>query len=233
MNTGPWTKLHPLARIIIFLGICLQITLCEDWTSQALVCLGLLMLVIASKVGSTLWRFLIWMNLIGLPGIFLVFILTGYERSQTLSEALAWGMREGVGYALRIEGLFLANLALIGTTSARELMTVFYQRWAPTSVATLLSTAVRFIPVTIIETRRIYDVQRCRCFKMRPWAPRSWLPIIVPLFISQMCRAHETALMMVVRRIGQTGYQGPQRQFRMLDWIATGSAVLIVGYALL
>ena len=75
---------------------------------------------------------------------------------------------------------------------------------------TLLSTAVRFLPLTLTEARRIYDIQRCRGLRLRPWAPRTWLPIIVPLFVSQMCRAHDTSVMLVVRRMATgTGAHRP------------------------
>ncbi len=73
--------------------------------------------------------------------------------------------------------------------------------WIPPAVGTLLSTAVRFLPLSLAEARRIYDIQRCRGLRLRPWAPQSCLPVIVPLFVSQMCRAHDTSVMLVVRRI--------------------------------
>ncbi len=117
-----------------------------------------------------------------------------------------------------------ANLVFISIISTRDIISLFSHRWMPTAAGTLLSTAVRFVPLSLTEARRIYDIQRCRGLRLRPWAPRSWLPIIVPLFVSQMCRAHDTSVMLVVRRI--TGERGrTARRLGSVDWLILGLAL--------
>jgi energy-coupling factor transporter transmembrane protein EcfT len=92
---------------------------------------------------------------------------------------------------------------------------------------------VRFVPLSLMEARRIYDIQRCRGLRLRPWAPRSWLPIIVPLFVSQMCRAHDTSVMLVVRRIVPGNRATPARKLGSVDWLVLGLALVICIQSLL
>ena len=106
-----------------------------------------------------------------------------------------------------------------------EIISLFTRRWIPPAVGTLLSTAVRFLPLTLTEARRIYDIQRCRGLRLRPWAPRSCLPVIVPLFVSQMCRAHDTSVMLVVRRIATVTRGASLWTFGLADLVLLGLAL--------
>ena len=196
-----WSRLHPLTRAMLFTAVGLYAALGSPPAVQIALAAALLAVVLACGVIRTHWRLLLALHLFGLPGAALLFVLAGYERSGRWAEALAWGLPQAARYSLRLECLLLANLALIGTISLRELTELFMHRWVPKAVGLPLLTAVRFIPLTLAESRRIYDVQRCRGLRLRPWRPRTWLPVLVPLFISQMQRAHDTALMLVVRRI--------------------------------
>jgi len=51
------------------------------------------------------------------------------------------------------------------------------------------------------------------------------LPIIVPLFVSQMCRAHDTSVMLVVRRIGTATRGTSPRKFGIADLLVLGMAL--------
>jgi len=222
---GWWTKLHPLTRVALFLTVCLHAATGQDFLPHLMLLCGLLLLVVACGAVTANSRLFILAHLVGLPGTVLLFIAIGYERTHLWSEAISWGVVEAMRYALRVECLLLANLAFIGTTSTREISSLLTHRWMPAAAETLLTTAVRFVPLSLAEARRIYDIQRCRGLRLRPWAPRSWLPMIVPLFVSQMCRAHDTSVMLVVRRIGLQTPATSTRRLRMADLLALGLAL--------
>jgi len=225
MNRAWWTKLHLLTRLALFLIVCLHAALGRELLPQLLLFCGLLLLLFACGAAGPHARLLLWAHLLGLPTTVLLFLVIGYETARSWSEALSWGLVEALRYALRLECLFLANLVFIGITSPQELISLFSRRWIPTAVGTLLSTAVRFLPLTLTEARRIYDIQRCRGLRLRPWAPRTCLPIIVPLFVSQMCRAHDTSVMLVVRRIATGTRATSPRKFGLADLLVLGLAL--------
>jgi energy-coupling factor transporter transmembrane protein EcfT len=225
MTRAWWTKLHLLTRLVLFLIVCLHAALGREFLPQLLLFCGLLLLLFACGAAGPHARLLLWAHLLGLPATVLLFLAIGYETARSWPEAISWGLVEALRYALRLECLFLANLVFIGITSPQEIISLFTRRWIPPAVGTLLSTAVRFLPLTLTEARRIYDIQRCRGLRLRPWAPRSCLPIIVPLFVSQMCRAHDTSVMLVVRRIA-TGTRGTSpRKFGLADLLVLGLAI--------
>ena len=225
MNRAWWTRLHLLTRLALFLTVCLHAALGRGFAPELLLFGGLLLLLFGCGVAGPHARLLIWAHLLGLPGTVLLFFAIGYETTRSWSEAASWGVAEALKYALRLECLFLANLVFIGLTSPREIISLFTRRWIPSAVGTLLSTAVRFLPLTLSEARRIYDIQRCRGLRLRPWAPRTLLPIIVPLFVSQMCRAHDTSVMLVVRRLTTGVRGGPVQKFGLADWLVLGFAL--------
>ncbi len=222
MTRAWWTKLHLLTRLALFLIVCAHAAAGRAFGPQLLLCGGLLLLLFACGAAGPHARLLLWAHLLGLPATVLLFLAIGCETARAWPEALSWGLVEALRYALRLECLLLANLLFIGITSPQEIVALFSRRWVPPAVGTLLSTAVRFLPLSFTEARRIYDIQRCRGLRLRPWAPRTWLPIMVPLFVSQMCRAHDTSVMLVVRRL-TTGARSPApRKLGPADWLLLG-----------
>ena len=227
MTISWWTKLHPLTRLALFLTVCLRAALGEQFLPQFLLFCGLLLLLLTCGTAMPHYRLLIWAHVMGLPATMFLFIAIGYEQTHLWSQSLSWGVVEAARYLLRLECLFLANLVFISITSPREIVSLFSHRWMPAAVGTLLSTAVRFVPITLTEARRIYDIQRCRGLRLRPWALRSWLPIVVPLFVSQMCRAHDMSVMLVVRRMTPGTAISSPRKLGPLDWGVLSLALAI------
>ena len=220
-----WKQLHPGARTAVFLALCMRAALEREWPPQCLLFCGLFVLLIACGAAGSHYRLLFWMHLMGLPGTMLLFIAIGYEQTRNCLDALSWGSIEALRYSLRVENVLLSNLVFISLTSTRELLSLLRHRWVPAPVGTLLSTAVRFVPLSLTEARRIYDVQRCRGLRLRPYAPRTWLPVVIPLFVSQMCRAHDTSIMLVVRRMDAPTTLRRSRSMGTADWLILGLAL--------
>jgi len=232
VNRSWWTSLHLLTRLALFLVVCLHAALGRELLPQLLLFCGLLLLLFASGAAGPHARLLLWAHLLGLPATVLLFFAIGCETARSWSEAASWGLIEALKYALRLECLLLANLVFIGITSPREIISLFARPWLPAAVGTLLSTAVRFLPLSLAEARRIYDIQRCRGLRLRPWAPQSCLPVIIPLFVSQMCRAHDTSVMLVVRRLATGAPITSPRKFGWTDLAILGLALALCLFTL-
>lgn len=224
MTPGPLKTLHPRALLLAFLYVSIYTTVSQHVESLLLVGAGLVCLLIASRPGPKSFRLLFWLNLLGIPGSFCFFLVAGWEVERTLGGAIGWALHPAALYALRLECLIIANLVLVSTIGPRALFALG-PRWLPSGFRTLLVTALRFIPLTMNEAIRICQVQRCRGLKLRIWSPRTWVPIVIPLFLAQMRRAHETALMLTVRGImpGTVSLTEHQR-FRPADWLVLSGA---------
>jgi energy-coupling factor transport system permease protein len=219
--------LHPLTRAGLFLAVGLYAALCERVPVQAALAGVLLAIVVACGAIKPYWRLLVWGHLMGLPAVAILFLLTGYERSGLWADAVPWSLIEVAKYALRLECLLLANVAMIGTISLREMTELLTHRWMPAWLGVPLLAAVRFMPLMLAESHRIYNVQRCRGLRLHPWSPRTWLPVFIPLFIAQMQRAHDTALALVVRRMTPGTQAGSPRRLRPLDYVVLSLAAAL------
>lgn len=105
-------------------------------------------------------------------------------------------------------------------------------------IAMMMSIALRFIPVLTEETDRIMRAQKARCadFDCKNLFKRikSYVPILVPLFISAFRRANDLATAMEARayRGGDGRTKMKPLKYKAGDWIAYTS-MLIYGIAAL
>lgn len=105
-------------------------------------------------------------------------------------------------------------------------------------IAMMMSIALRFIPVLTEETDRIMRAQKARCadFDSKNLFKRikSYVPILVPLFISAFRRANDLATAMEARayRGGDGRTKMKPLKYKAGDWIAYTS-MLIYGIAAL
>lgn len=201
MTLKLWRKLHPATRALIFLTLCAQAAIEHQWLPQLLLFGGLLVLFLTCETVGPHYRWLLRIHLAGVPSAVLLFVLIGYADTRAWPASFFWGLSNGVRYVLRLENMLLGNLLFVSTTTPRELLLLLQPKWAPAFLAPLLSTALRFLPLSLREVRRIYAVQRCRGLRLRLWSPGTWIPLLVPLLLSQMCRSHDAAVMLAVRHL--------------------------------
>ena len=72
----------------------------------------------------------------------------------------------------------------------------------PPLIIVLITTVFRFFPLILQEGQRIIEVQRTRGIKpIHLLRPHHFLPIVIPLLLNNMQRAHEMALSMKLRGI--------------------------------
>lgn len=124
------------------------------------------------------------------------------------------GFTRGCFFAIRILLLVFASLVVTFTTSSTELTRAFARFLGPLrglrvpvdDIATVLSVALRFIPVTAEEFCRVHDAQWSRGSKFGEgslWDRlRAWQTVLIPLFVRLFRRADTLAQAMDARCYG-------------------------------
>lgn len=152
------------------------------------------------------------------------------------------GFARGCFYAIRIVLLVAASLLVSFTTTSTELTEAFSSFLRPLrklripvdDVASVLSIALRFIPLVAEELGRIHDAQWSRGAKFGEGGLmvrlRAWATVLVPLFVSMFRRADALAVAMDARCYGALGVERTSLSRRSITGDAV--AVLIIGVAL-
>ena len=151
------------------------------------------------------------------------------------------GLSRGCFYAVRILLLVEASLAVCYTTTSTDATNAlggFLRPLRPLRVpvddiATIVSIALRFIPVMVGEFGRIRDAQWARCapFDEGPLGVRlrAWASVFVPLFAGLFRRADALAAAMDARCYGMPGARRTSLSRRSFS--PRSAAVLAVGLA--
>ena len=124
------------------------------------------------------------------------------------------GFARGCFFVLRIMFLMLASLVVTLTTTSNDLIDALndflhplHALRVPTDdIATIVSIAIRFIPITAEETMKVYAAQKSRGAAFGEGGLlhriKAWHPILVPLFVGLFRRAENLALAMESRCYG-------------------------------
>lgn len=127
------------------------------------------------------------------------------------------GFARGCFYAARIVLLVMASLLVSFTTTSTELTQAFSSFLRPLravrapvdDIASVLSIALRFIPLVAEELGRIHDAQWSRCARFGEGGLvqrlRAWATVLVPLLVGMFRRADDLAVAMDARCYGMPG----------------------------
>ena len=127
------------------------------------------------------------------------------------------GFARGAFVVLRIILLVLASFVLTFTTSSNDLIDALNDFLRPLGklrvpvhdIATSISIALRFIPVTAEELTRVRSAQMARGAHFDdgslPQRLRTWASVLIPLFVGLFKRADNLALAMEARCYGAPG----------------------------
>jgi energy-coupling factor transport system permease protein len=163
-----------------------------------------------------------------------------------------WGFvritREGLvlaGFILcRLVLLTLVSVLLTASTSPIELTDAVSDLLKPLShigipsaeIALVMSIAMRFVPTILEETERIIRAQVSRGARIGEGSlvarMRSFIPILIPLFVSSFRRADDLAVAMEARgfRVGNHRTRYHERHFQTTDaFVLSGTAVVLAG----
>lgn len=152
------------------------------------------------------------------------------------------GFERGCFYAVRILLLVAASLIVSFTTTSTQLTEAFSSFLRPLralripvdDVASVLSIALRFIPLVAEEMGRIHDAQWARGAKFGENGlvvrVRAWATVLVPLFVGMFRRADNLAVAMDARCYGAPGVRRTSLSHRKFGVDAT--FITAVGLAL-
>ncbi|MBQ9020659.1 MAG: energy-coupling factor transporter transmembrane protein EcfT [Eggerthellaceae bacterium] len=145
------------------------------------------------------------------------------------------GFIRGCFFVLRIVLLLVASLVLTTTTTSNELTSALRSFMRPLErlgfpthdVATVVSIALRFIPVSIDEFHRIREAQTARGASFDTGGIigrlRAWTTVLIPLLVGLYRRADNLALAMDARCYGA----GPASQL-VVSRLGVGHIILLV-----
>ena len=109
-------------------------------------------------------------------------------------------------YALRFVAIVVSTSLFFITTSPDELEQVMKTFHLPRDVVFAFVTAVRFIPVMLLDTIQIMDAQKSRGLELEKGnvirRVRNMIPILIPLVVNSVVRSGELAEAMESRAYG-------------------------------
>ena len=159
----------------------------------------------------------------------------GEELYKFLGYSITWeGFREGIFISLRLALLVILSSLLTFTTSPLKLTDAMERILSPGKriglpaheLAMMMTIALRFIPTLVEETDKIMKAQTSRGSDFTTGNVmtrlKSFIPILVPLFLSAFRRADELAMAMEARcyRGGEGRSHMKALYFTSLDYFA-------------
>ena len=150
------------------------------------------------------------------------------------------GFARGCFYVLRIAFLLCASLVLVTTTSTSELSHAIRRFLVPLErfglpvhdIATTISIALRFIPVTVDEFNAVRMAQASRGADFEGGGLigklKMWGTVLIPIFVGLFRRAERLATAMDARcyGMGKTSYLN-QRRMDGKSWVLLISALIL------
>lgn len=219
-------RLDARAKIIVVFLALVEIFLCKNFLSLALIVLFAVVSVAISKISfKVVFK--------GMKMIYFIIVLTSilqifYNDSGTV--LLDWwkikittgGIFTAVFMAIRIITLILVSSLLTYTTSPTTLTDGISRLLSPLNkikvpvdtLAMMMTIALRFIPTLIEEIDKIMNAQKARGADLDSGnlvqRAKALVPIFIPLFVNSFRRAYELAFAMECRC-----YNGNNKRTRM------------------
>ncbi len=222
---SPFHKLDPRTKLIIaieFFALSLAASSIISISAVLLSILGVAVLARSlRRIGRTMAFSL----------VFAVFIFS-------INIVFGLGILRAFTYALRFLAIISSTSLFFVTTSPDELEQIMKWLRVPRDVVFAFVTAVRFIPVVMLDTFQIMDAQKSRGLELEKGnliaRVRNMIPILIPLVVNSVIRSGELAEAMESRGYGSTPH--PTSLYRMklnwYDWVVLVASVAVFGVAL-
>ena len=230
-------RIDPRVKLIAVIVFLVSLFLFHNFTGYLLVTAFLGFVIVTSKIPikHILKGMKTIVFLLIFTAIFNLFFTPGdvlFEwRFITITDA---GIRQAIFIAMRLIYLVIGSSMLTYTTTPGELTDSIesllgwlgFFRVPVHDFAMMMSLALRFIPILLAEANRIMDAQSARGadFESKNFIRRmkSYVAILVPLFVSAVKRAYDLGLAMESRcyRGGQGRTRLRSMEYRMSDIVA-------------
>ena len=118
------------------------------------------------------------------------------------------GFLMGTTFTFRLLSMMIASSVLTLTTSMDDFTQFFQKMKVPFEISMMLTTAIRFIPTLDKKRRLILEAQKARGANFNDkgimGSIRSYLPIMIPMFINSILMANSLSMAMLNRGYGLT-----------------------------
>jgi len=192
-GTSGYHRLDPRVKLLISVLMFVTTLLVRSLYELAFV---LAFMIALSAVATVLRRVLRTMSLTALFSTF-IFVINFFVTRDLDTSVL---------YALRFVAIVASTSLFFITTSPDELEQVMKAFRLPRDVVFAFVTAVRFIPVMLLDTMQIMDAQKSRGLELEKGnvlkRVRNMVPILIPLVVNSVVRSGELAEAMESRAYG-------------------------------
>ena len=192
-GTSIYHRLDPRVKLLISLLMFVTTLLVKSVYELAVV---IAFMVGVAAVATVLRRVARTMALTSIFSTF-IFLLNLFFTSNLETSAL---------YAVRFVAIVVSTSLFFITTSPDELEQVMKTFRLPRDVVFAFVTAVRFIPVMMLDTLQIMDAQKSRGLELEKGniirRVRNLIPILIPLVVNSVVRSGELAEAMESRAYG-------------------------------
>ena len=192
-------KLAPLTKLLLTLAVTLWAMLLQTPLELSLLIFAeLLALALAGKLRSTL---------AASTGLFVFAVLLGL-----MQYAFGASLDFSIAIALKMLVMTLIFVLLLATTRLQDLTTALTtQCKVPYEYAFMLTTALRFVPDFLAESKAVREAQACRGYHpggnpLKRFA--SYLAVVQPLVLRAITRSETMAVSLELR-----GFSAPGRTF--------------------
>lgn len=251
------TLIHRLdvrTKMLGFVVLTLLSFLFQDPLFQLLLVSGSGLLALWIKIPL---RKIVGMMVPLIPIIISIILITGFtfapERFDRLSSqtilfyalpgerlgATVGGFLMGTTFILRLLSMMIASTVLTLTTSMDDFTQFFHKLKVPVEVSMMLTTAIRFIPTLDKKRKQILEAQKARGMKFNEkgisGSLRSYLPIMIPMFINSILMANSLSMAMLNRGYGLNRTWTSMREltFAPRDYWSISFLILLVTLAVL
>jgi len=218
---SPFHKLDPRVRLLVAMEFFVLSLLASTVASIFLVLLAILLVAAVAKSLRRIGR------TIAFSGFFAVFIFA-------VNFLFGLGLLNAILYSFRFLAIISSTSVFFVTTSPDELEQIMKWMRVPRDIVFAFVTAVRFIPVVMLDAFQIMDAQKSRGLEFERGnivrRVRNMVPILIPLVVNSVIRSGELAEAMESRAYGST--PKPTSLYAMhLRWydvaVAVGSLVVL------
>jgi energy-coupling factor transport system permease protein len=145
------------------------------------------------------------------------------------------GLQSAVLYSIRFLAIIGSTSVFFVTASPDELEQIMKWMRVPRDIVFAFVTAVRFIPVVMLDAFQIMDAQKSRGLEFEKGnvfaRVRNMVPILIPLVVNSVIRSGELAEAMESRAYGSTPRPTSLFSMRMRWYDALVGAVSVLAFA--
>ena len=223
---SPFHRLDPRVKLLVALEFFVLALLSSTVTAVSLVILAVLLVAAVARSLRRIGR------TVAFSGFFAIFIFA-------VNLLARLGLLVAFLYSLRFLAIIASTSLFFVTTSPDELEQIMKWMRVPRDVVFAFVTAVRFIPVVMLDAFQIMDAQKSRGLEFERGSlvkrVRNMVPVLIPLVVNSVIRSGELAEAMESRAYGST--PRPTSLYGMrLRWydlaVALGSLLILFAVAL-